>query len=84
MHSRIFKGRVIHHRLQPHKHRFSYGLFMMYLDLDELPVLFDKFRFWSAERFALACFNMETVHGINKKRPMLWILNNLLVESLKS
>ncbi len=63
MHSCIFKGRVIHHRLQPHKHRFSYGLFMMHLDLDELPSLFEKFRFWSTERFALACFKRKDHYG---------------------
>lgn len=56
MFSRIYKGNVIHHRLSPHKHRFSYNLFMMYLDLEELPTLFDRFRFWSNEKTNIAAF----------------------------
>lgn len=32
---------------------------MMYLDLDELPGLFDRFRFWSIGKFNLASFRRE-------------------------
>lgn len=56
VHSRIYEGRVYHQRLQPHKHRFNYRLFMMYLDLAELPALFDRYWLWSARRPALARF----------------------------
>ena len=66
MHSRIFTGQVIHHRLQPHRHRFSYRLFMMYLDLHELPGLFDRFRFWAYEKLALASFRRKDHFGDNK------------------
>jgi len=41
----------------PNKHAFNYKLFMMYLDLDELPWLFDKYLMWSARRFNLAYFD---------------------------
>jgi len=34
-------------------------MFMMYLDLDELPDLFDRYLFWSARRFNIACFNRK-------------------------
>jgi DUF1365 family protein len=37
-------------------HRFDYRLFMMYLDLDELPSLFDRRWFWSVKRPAFARF----------------------------
>lgn len=56
MQSCIYKGRVRHTRTQPAEHRFSYRLFMMYLDLDELPTLFQKRWFWSTTRSALARF----------------------------
>ena len=56
MNSRIYTGRVMHHRLVPRPHRFSYRLFMLYLDLEELPGLFDKYRGWSARGPALARF----------------------------
>ena len=56
MHSCIYDGRVKHSRTQPAVHEFSYRLFMMYLDLDELPALFRKRWFWSTSRPALARF----------------------------
>lgn len=59
MESCIYEGRVRHTRTSPAMHRFSYRLFMMYLDLDELPKLFRKRWFWSAGRPALARFKRE-------------------------
>ncbi len=56
MESCIYEGQVKHTRLKPANHQFSYRLFMMYLDLDELPTLFRKRWFWSASRPALARF----------------------------
>jgi DUF1365 family protein len=40
-------------------HRFSYRMFMMYLDLDELPELFSKRWLWSTTRPALARFRRQ-------------------------
>jgi len=56
MNSCIYEGRVKHSRTRPVLHQFSYRLFMMYLDLDELPTLFKKRWFWSASRAALGRF----------------------------
>ena len=56
MDSCIYEGRVRHTRNTPALHRFNYRLFMMYLDLDELPALFAKRWFWSSRRPALARF----------------------------
>jgi len=56
MHSRIYKGWVEHRRFAPHPHAFRYRLFMLYIDLDELPRLFDRTPFWSARRPAPAWF----------------------------
>ncbi len=56
MHSRIYKGWVRHRRRAPTENRFRYPLFMMYLDLGELPALFDGTPGWSARRRALAWF----------------------------
>ncbi|MCG8585927.1 MAG: DUF1365 domain-containing protein [Pirellulales bacterium] len=39
MQSCIYEGTVSHHRLEPVDHRFEYRLFMVYLDLEELPHL---------------------------------------------
>jgi DUF1365 family protein len=40
-------------------HQFNYRLFMMYLDLDELPTMFDKFWLWSVSKPALARFRRK-------------------------
>lgn len=56
MHSCIYTGRVRHRRHAPTPHEFNYPLFMMYLDLAELPALFDRFWCWSTQRPALARF----------------------------
>ncbi len=56
MHSAIYEGQVRHRRYAPVRHAFRHSLFMMYLDLDELPRLFDPHPLWSNEGRALARF----------------------------
>ena len=56
MNSALYEGRVRHWRVDPIDHSFEYGLFLSYLDLDELPELFDGRWLWSARRFAPAWF----------------------------
>jgi len=56
MDSCIYEGRVKHTRTSPAVHTFDYKLFLMYLDLEELPQLFEKRWFWSSSRPALARF----------------------------
>jgi DUF1365 family protein len=59
MHSKLYVGQVKHRRFAPVEHQFRYRLFMLYLDLDELPTLFDHFLLWSARGFNLAWFNRK-------------------------
>ncbi len=61
MHSAIYEGLLRHRRYLPRAHRFSYSVFMLYLDLDELdevlelsPLLSDKP--WRPARFCRADF----------------------------
>lgn len=54
MKSCIFEGRVKHSRRLPVAHRFQYRMFMMYLDLAEIPQLFARRWLWSASGPALA------------------------------
>lgn len=65
MKSCIYEGQVRHTRTTPAEHRFSYRLFMMYLDLDELPTLFRKRWLWSTMRPALARFRRSDHLGSN-------------------
>lgn len=56
MNSCIYSGYVRHRRFTPVKNQFRYRVFQMYLDLAELPTLFEPFIGWSASRPALAWF----------------------------
>lgn len=56
MNSAIYEGWVRHRRFAPREHWFRYPLFMLLIDLDELPRLFDDNWLWSASRPALARF----------------------------
>lgn len=62
MHSCIYNGWVRHRRHEPAGHQFRYELFMMYLDLAELPQLFDRYWCWSTRRPALARFRRSDYH----------------------
>ena len=53
-HSALYCGVLSHTRHLPQRHAFAYRLFMLYLDLDELPRLFDAIPLWSARRPAPA------------------------------
>lgn len=57
MQSCIYRGQVRHRRFSPTDHAFSYKLFMMYVDLKEMPSLFQKFWFWSINKPNLAYFD---------------------------
>lgn len=56
MNSAIYTGLVRHRRYSPVPHSFSYRLFMMYLDLKELPYVFAGRWLWSVGRPNIASF----------------------------
>lgn len=53
----IYTGFVKHRRHRPVEHAFGYRLYMMYLDLDELPGLFSDNPLWSASEPTLSWFD---------------------------
>lgn len=63
MHSSVYSGWVRHRRFAPTEHSFRYRLFMLYVDLAELPALFDRFWLWSARRPAPAWFRRADYLG---------------------
>ena len=63
MHSGIYEGTIRHRRFRPRPNMFEYRLFLMYLDLSELPTLFDIHPLWSVEKFNLACFRRRDHFG---------------------
>jgi DUF1365 family protein len=62
MNSCLYEGIVTHDRRVPHRHRFRYRMFLVYLDLDEAPRILDQFWLWSARGAAPAWFR-EGDHG---------------------
>ena len=54
--SAIYRGWVRHRRYEPRPHAFRYGLYLVYLDIDEIDHIFDGRIFWSVERPNLSSF----------------------------
>lgn len=79
MDSCIYEGQVKHTRSKPVRHQFSYRLFMMYLDLEELPDLFRRRWLWSASRPALARFRRSDHLGPEDK-PLAECVRDLVEE----
>jgi hypothetical protein len=67
--SAVYEGWVRHRRFAPIEHSFRYRLFLMYLDLDELPELLDSLPLFSARRAAPARFRRSDFIG-DPERPL--------------
>jgi DUF1365 family protein len=61
--SAIYEGWVRHRRMGPKPHSFRYRLAMLYLDLDELPGLFARTRWWGLDRGRPAVIRRSDYHG---------------------
>ena len=61
--SAIYRGTIRHRRHAPHAHAFRYGLYMLYLDLDEVEHAFDGRWLWSAHRRNVAQFRRADFLG---------------------
>ena len=63
--SALYAGKVMHQRLRPRRHRLSYRIFELLLDLDELDALASGLRLFSRNRFNLFSF-VDSDHGNRK------------------
>jgi DUF1365 family protein len=79
MNSCLYVGSVRHRRFAPAANHFRYRLFMAYLDLSELPAVFDRYWFWSARRVALAWFRRADYYG-DPARPLDASVRDLVAE----
>ena len=75
--SAIYSGFIAHQRFLPKPHGFRYKAFMMYLDLDELPNLFEKTSFWSHEKSNIASFKRKDYYG-DPQKPLKTEISNLI------
>ena len=60
--SYIYNGKVIHKRFKPKKHFFSYKVFSLLIDLDEINNIDKKIIFFSHNKFNLISF-YDKDHG---------------------
>ncbi len=67
--SALYEGWVRHRRFEPVGHEFRYRLFLMYLDLEELPGVLDPYPLFSARRPAPARFRRGDFMG-DPARPL--------------
>jgi DUF1365 family protein len=59
MNSCIYKVKVGHSRIFPRKNTFQYGMYMFYLDLDEIEELSQKFKLLSYNKWNIHSFYDE-------------------------
>jgi hypothetical protein len=77
VHSCLYQGRVMHHRLRPVPHRFTYRVFSLFLDLDEAAAVNRRLWLLSVERPNLLSFRAKD-HGARDGSPLKpWVLARL-------
>lgn len=67
--SGLYRGVVSHTRLKPRRHVLSYRIFMLLLDLDEVPELDRRLKLFSLRRFNLTGFDPAR-HGDGSATPL--------------
>ena len=63
LHSALYRGTVRHRRFRPVDNHFRYPVYLLYLDLEELPRVFDGRWLWSVERPNVASFRRRDFLG---------------------
>ena len=79
----LYQSRVMHHRLRPVAHRFTYRVFSLFLDLDEDHAVDGRLRLLSVERRNLLSFHAID-HGPRDGSPLKpWVLARLAERGIK-
>jgi DUF1365 family protein len=68
--SAIYQGTVRHRRYTPKNHEFTYNVFMVYLDLQELDNVFSLSRWWSHKSANLAWFKRQDFMDGESDKPL--------------
>ena len=79
LNSGLYVGRVSHARVKPRRHQLAYRIFMLLIDLDELPKL-RGLKTFGVGRFNLAGFD-PAKFGDGSKRPLKAQVEGLLAEA---
>ncbi|NCG57220.1 MAG: DUF1365 family protein, partial [Proteobacteria bacterium] len=67
--SAIYVGHVEHDRYTPKKIKFTYKIHHLYLDLDEIPILFGQHPLWSHEASNIVSYKRSDYMG-DPSRPL--------------
>jgi hypothetical protein len=76
MNSAFYAGRVVHTRLRPRRHKLSYRVFSLLLDLDELPDLSRGLKLFGHNRAAVFSFH-DADHGDGEGDLRGWVNRQL-------
>lgn len=76
MASALYTGKVGHVRFQPFRHAFTYRVFSLLLDMDDLPDLSRRTWIFSHNRFNLLSFH-DRDHADGVTAPKQWVLAQL-------
>ena len=79
-HSALFEGPVVHQRVRPRRHRLSYDVFALLLDLDEISSLDSRSPLFGYDRHALVSF-WNRDHGDGSGRDLRPWVNAKLAEA---
>jgi DUF1365 family protein len=79
--SAVYEGWVRHRRFAPTPHVFRYALFMMYLDLDEIPEMFRGHLIWGHERPGVGSFRRADYLG-DPRQPLRDAVGDVVEERL--
>lgn len=81
--SALYLGEVVHQRLKPRRHRLTYRVFSLLVDLDELPGLDRRLRFFSYNRLNLFSF-LDSDHGPGAASPLRpWVEHHLAAAGIR-
>lgn len=78
--SAVYPGVLMHNRISPKKHQFSYRVASWVFDLDELEIIDRRYRLFSRNRFNLIAF-YDADYGDGSGRPLKEQINNLLAQN---
>lgn len=80
--SALYEGPVVHERLRPRRHRLSYQVFSLLLDLDELPALDSDHKIFGFNHWSLLSF-WNRDHGDGNGEPLRpWIESQMIEAGL--
>ena len=77
MNSAVYSGTLMHNRIKPRKHRFTYEVASWLFDLDELDSLDKRLTFFSRNRFNLVSF-YDADYGDGTETPLRTYIHTLL------